>query len=750
MKKKKMLTLITCLCLVAAGCGSEVAQTSGSATQAPASQTTQEVKNETTPATSASATATPATAASGTNTSTPTPASTSAPVDTTDVPTAPAESTPELTADAEDNSQSITSSFSITTEDGKYTKDGNTYTITAAGTYTLSGLLTEGCIVINATNDDKVNLDLNGVKITNSTTAPIVALKADKVKIKSVEGTYNEIIDSRSAKSDDEDDDDANAAIFAKCDLDLTGKGSLVVSSTYNNGIQSKDSISVKNVTLKITAANNALRGNDSVEIESGDLVLIAQGGDGIKTSNSDISSKGNQRGTVSILGGNVDIYACCDGISAAYDVDIQTEGNVNIFTDKYSEYAGSKVQSGTDFYMVVPSSIYTSTSAFYAYFYNDDYSAGVWKQAVYDTMISSGRSRYYGMLLSAPSGYENVQFFKFKNGTTPSTDSYLGATTGDTFNTAKNAFLISSVDSSSLTMSGDYTQVTINKNANNAKSVYSTKGISAANAITIANATITIKCSDDGIHANNDNQLDTKEYGIGNVTIESGSITITCADDGIHADNIITVNGGTINILTSYEGIEGNVVTVNGGNTFIVASDDGINACSGSTTPLFSVNGGFVDVTTPSGDTDGIDSNGNIEVTGGLVLVKGGNSSGSVAGSIDTDGKITVTSGIVIALGGICEVPSSSVNGYVASGTSFASGKYEFKDASGNTLVSFTLDKSYQNGWFSSDRFVTGTAYTLYKDGSSVLSWTQESGTMNASSAGGFGGGPGGFGGRR
>ncbi len=751
MKKTRLLAVIACLSLVIAGCGTSTSSDNTSKDNSGSAQTTQAVSSDSSSAkatatptvasnsTSAEATATPAASSESTAAQAPTAVPTAAP---TVAPT----TAPVPAADASDNSETISESFTITTEDGKFTKSGKTYTITAAGTYTLTGLLEEGCIIVEAGDDDKVNLDLNGVKITNSTTAPIICQNADKIKIKSVEDTYNEIIDSRSAKSDDADDDEGNAAIYAECDLDLTGKGSLVVSSTYNNGIQSKDSIEIKNVTLKVTAVNNAIRGNDSVDILSGNLILIAKGGDGIKTSNSDVSSKGNQRGIVTISGGNVDIYACCEGITAAYDVVISTEGNINIYTDKYSDYTSGKVTSGSDFYIVLPTSIYTSTSEFYAYFYNDDYESGVWAKATYDSMISGGRTRYYGLKLSAPSGYANVQFFRFKTGSTPSTTSYTGVTTGDILNTSKNAFLITALDSSTSVMTGDYTQITMSSNNSSSKSVYSTKGIVADNAITISNATINIYCSDDGLHAHHDVLLETKVYGVGDITIDSGSVTINAADDGIHADNIVTVNDGTINIVTSYEGIEGNIIIINGGKTYVYATDDGLNACAGNVTPMINFNGGYIDVTTPSGDTDAVDSNGSVKMTGGLALIKGGNSNGGMAGSVDVDGTITVTGGTIIALGGICSVPSNSVNGYVATSTSFGSGTYTLKDTSGNTITGFTLNSSYSNCWITSDKLVTGTTYTLYKGDSSVLSWTQTSGIMNASSVktgmGGFGGG--------
>ena len=133
----------------------------------------------------------------------------------------------------------------------------------------------------------------------------------------------------------------------------------------------------------------------------------------------------------------------------------------------------------------------------------------------------------------------------------------------------------------------------------------------------------------------------------------------------GIKAESEINISGFTINICST---------------------DDGLNACTGDgkTSPIVNVTGGYIDVTTASGDTDGIDSNGNYVQTGGMVLVKGGSSSGNVSGSIDVDGTVTITGGTCVALGGICETPVNSVNAYVLSSVSFSSGSYSLIDASG------------------------------------------------------------------
>ena len=550
--------------------------------------------------------------------------------------------------DADNYKTEITGAFTITSGDGtSVTQNGSVYTITQAGEYTVSGLLSEGQIVVDAADDAEVTITLNGTSITCSTGSPIYIKNADNVKIKSEENTYNCVVDAREEASDDASDDAGNAAIYATCDLKFVEKGALSVTGKYNNGIQSKDDLSIKNVTIKVTAVNNAIKGNDAVDIESGEIIAISKKGDGIKTSNSSLSSKGKQKGIVTISGGNIDVYAACDGIDAAYGVDVSGDGNLNIYTDTYSEYSEEVTDSST-----------TNTSS-----------------------SNSGNS-------------------------------------------------------------------SSNSSGNSTKKSYSTKGIKADSEITISGATINISSTDDCIHANSDSGvLETGEDGKGIITVSGGSITISTGDDGIHADKELDVTDGYINVVTSYEGLEAMMLNISGGKVYVYATDDGLNACTddGSTTPLINITGGYVDVTTTSGDTDGIDSNGNYTQSGGMVLVKGGSSSGQVSGSIDVDGTVTVTGGICVALGGVCETPENSANAYVFSSLSFNAGSYSLKDASGNEVLSFTLTESYSNGWICASALTTGTEYTLYCDGNSVANWTQTSGTMGATNTGGFGGGFGG-----
>lgn len=656
--------------------------------------------------------------------------------------------------DADNYKTEITGEFSITSTDGStITQNDSVYTITQAGEYTVTGLLSEGQIVVNADDNAEITIVLNGTSITCSNGSPIYIKNADNVKIKSEENTYNCIVDARAEADDNSDNsssENGNAAIYAACDLKLVGKGALSATGNYNNGIQSKDDISIKNVTIKVNAINNAIKGNDEVAIESGEIIAISRKGDGIKTSNSSLSTKEKQKGNVIISGGNIDIYAACDGIDAAYGVDVSGDGNLNIYTDTYSDYSeavaadtsGSSASSSGS-----PISTPDSSAS------NPGSSAsnpGSSNQNQGSSSKSSSNATMMTYITTANTDNQNNS----RVGTPPDMNN---AQNNGNMGNPPDMNNSSSNSDNNPDMKGNFGgrnraangMPGNNSSGNSSKKSYSTKGIKAESEINISGAAINISSTDDGILANSDSGvLETGEDGKGIISISGGTITISTGDDGIHADKELNITDGYINVLTSYEGLEAITINISGGQSFVYAADDGINACTGdgTSTPLINITGGYVDVTTGSGDTDGIDSNGSYTQSGGMVLVKGGSSSGQVSGSIDVDGNITITGGTCVALGGICETPVNSVNAYVFSSVSFNAGSYSVKDSSGNEIISFTLNNSYSNGWICTSALTTNTEYTLYCDGSSLTNWTQSAGTMGASNAGGFGSNPGGF----
>ncbi len=662
--------------------------------------------------------------------------------------------------DAEESKVEITNEFSVINDTSKTAiidSDG-VYTITEAGEYSLSGKLVNGMVYINAASDAEVILNLNGVSMSSNVDSCIYVESASKVEISAKNGTYNEIYDTRDETFND--DTKGNAAIYSNVDLKLKGKGNLYVNSTYNNGIQTKDDLEIKNITLKVVTINNALKGNDSVTVESGNIILVSSDGDGIKTENSDISSKGNQRGNITISGGTIDIYAACDGIDASYDVIVnQIEGsdapNLNIYTANYSSYSNEVVSKSTTMYLKMSSS-YT-TYRYALYFYNDDETDGVFKDVTYKTMMSGGRnSTYYYYECDAPSNYTNVKLYAYSsNQTTNSISDYYAVSKGGTINSTYDTLQISSISNGNINYGWTIYQTTQNNGmgmpggmdqGNTNKLDYSAKGIKSENNISISAGIISISATDDSIHSNRGTTLENGSTGEGSINISGGSLTLSSKDDGVHADYILTIAGGNVTISESHEGIEGNQININGGDIKVNANDDGINAGGNYISKAIKVTGGNVDINVGSGDTDGIDSNGTYTQTGGFVISRV-QATGGGCGALDCDGTITITGGTFIGVGPIESLPSNgSINlvrfGNVSqmggpggfgmqqsssSSYSFGSGTYRVYDSSNNELFNFELSNTYTSMWIASTSFALNQSYVL-KNSSTSYSWTQSS----------------------
>ena len=108
--------------------------------------------------------------------------------------------------------------------------DGSTVTITAEGTYVLSGTLTDGQIVVEATDADKVQLVLNGVTITNNDGPAIYVKQADKVFITLAANSKN-VLEDGSTYTLEAGEDEPDAVIFSKDDLAINGTGSLSITA---------------------------------------------------------------------------------------------------------------------------------------------------------------------------------------------------------------------------------------------------------------------------------------------------------------------------------------------------------------------------------------------------------------------------------------------------------------------------------------------------------------------------------------
>lgn len=529
-------------------------------------------------------------------------------------------------------------------------------TITEGGTYEISGTLEDGQICVK-TPDEDVTLILKNVSVTSSSGSPFVILKANSVTLSLPDGTESTLTDSETYDSDED------ACLYSKADLTIEGTGTLTVNANYKNGITGKDTLTIRDSTLSVTAANHGITGKDSLTAENASLT-VQSGGDAIRSTNNEDGALG----FILLTDCTLDLTAAEDGVQAE-----------TVLTIDGGSYA----------------------------------------------IITAGGSD--------------------------------GTIDEDT----------------------------------------SAKGLKAGTQVTISGGTFDLDCCDDAIHSN------------GNVDISGGSFTLSTGGDGIHADDTVTVTNGAIDILKSYEGMEGVTVNIEGGDINIVSSDDGINAADGTSsgfkgsfpdgqnhsdgTPPPSdqdgTNGGTpptpptgqnvsdssrptppsgqdraADTNTPpapptdasgeapsdlpsmpkggfdgqqpgnaagssscsvniSGGTiridasgDGIDSNGDLNVSGGTIYVSGPTNDGDSA--LDYDGAAAITGGTIVAAGysGMAQnFGSSSTQGCILlTASSVTGGIITLTNADGNVLVEYTPEKNYNCVVVSCPELTEGGAYTL------------------------------------
>lgn len=541
----------------------------------------------------------------------------------------------------------ITLGNSITVDGAGTTVDGKIVTITRAGTYLVSGSMTDGQIIVDTTDESKVVLVLNGVSLACSDGPAVFVKTASKrVEFYTATGSVNILSDGTGYVVADEDQVEGqvypNACIYACEDLRFDGEGTLYINGNADKGVNTKDDLDIRGGTLVITSVGVGMRGNDSVTVSGGEIT-VTSGGDGIKSANIETEGKGQ----VLIENGTLYITATGDGIAAATDLTVS--GGVMVITTKDAD---SSSLSATD------------TTPTYEF-------------------------------LRGPGGMDGG----FPGGS----------------------------------MGGGMME-----EGNSNKSTISAKGLKAAGVLTVSGGKITIDAADDGVHSDDA------------VWIKDGSIHITAADDGIHADNTLTVSGGVLTVAESYEGVEANQITISGGTNRITASDDGTNANGGTSmgmgggpmggwwggdssssedteddaatgTPLLTISGGYTVVNAAG---DGIDSNGNIIMTGGTLYVYGPTNNGN--GPIDYgDGNcsMTVSGGTFLAVGSSGMADTAQNNGqavFAAYMNSIQAGTLiGIKDADGNMIAAFELPKAIASIVYSSPALVAGETYTFVYGGS-------------------------------
>ena len=229
-----------------------------------------------------------------------------------------------------------------TSTDASVRIDGQTVTITQAGTYQIAGTLDDGALIVESGENAKITLVLGGVSIKNSTGAAIQIATADDVTIELAEGTTNvlqsgEEVDIATAT---ESKEASGGALQSKADLKIKGKGSLTVLGYLNNGIHCTKDLKIKNGNISVTALGHGIKGKNSVTV-SGGTVTVTSGKDGITSD----ETENEEKGFVTIEDGEIIITSVGDGVSAETTLTV-TGGVISIISGGGSANAQQKTDN--------------------------------------------------------------------------------------------------------------------------------------------------------------------------------------------------------------------------------------------------------------------------------------------------------------------------------------------------------------------------------------------------------------------
>lgn len=260
-----------------------------------------------------------------------------------------------------------------------------------------------------------------------------------------------------------------------------------------------------------------------------------------------------------------------------------------------------------------------------------------------------------------------------------------------------------------------------------------SSKGIKSDNLITVKGGSISVNSTDHCVKSDN------------LIVIKGGEISLKSdISKGIKALGCIFVNGGNMDIDTKDEGIESKAtVTINSGNINIKSENDGINAGGGSGAQMMGhiedgdehqivINGGTVKV---DATQDGLDSNGNLYIYGGDVLINGPSRGGD--GALDCGAENVIYGGTILALGslGMAECPESgsgqNILNIALDEVQKGGSSLLITDGSGNVLYEAVSVREFQSVIFSSENITEGEEYNIYINGENKVSVIAENGVM-------------------
>ncbi|WP_435925862.1 carbohydrate-binding domain-containing protein [Paenibacillus sp. DYY-L-2] len=611
------------------------------------------------------------------------------------------------TAWSADNSTMIQMAGTSATVTGSGAKasDGSV-TITAGGTYVLSGTLDDGQVVVNVEDKEDVHLVLNGVELHDEDSAPVYIQKAGDVILTLQDGTENVITDGDAYVYPDESTDEPNAAVFSKSDLTINGTGKLSVTGNFNDGITSKDDLKIVSGSITVQAADDGLVGRDMVAVKEGNVTVKA-GGDGIKSTNDEDAAKG----FVAIAGGTFDIEAGADGIQA--ETSLVVDGGTYTLLTGGGNTKG-EVKTG------------------------DQGQGGPW----------GGRGGQPGEPpASAPADAASAT-------TIPPAKSQpeitLAAASGDQTATATE-------ETESQSKKGLKAGGSINVNDGNFSIDSADDSVHSNSSVGIYGGTFEIATGDDGVHADAEVVIAggtiniSKSYeGVegANITVSGGETHVTATDDGVNVaggNDASSANGSATQ--DRFSETASNKLSITGGYLSVDAAGDGLDS-NGS----IEMSGGTVVVSGPTSNGNGmLDYDGTFEMSGGILAAAGSSGMAQAPSDSSSQYSIAMTFSDTQQAGTPVHLEDSQGNAILT----FAPGKNyqtvvisspDLKKGSYTLYTGGTSTGALKDGVYTGGAYSGGTKAVSFEITDSVTTWLNESGVTTGNTGNrGFGGGGGG-----
>lgn len=659
------------------------------------------------------------------------------------------------TEDETDTYDSFDAEITLKDEDTKVkgntkavTVDGNQVTITAGGTYSITGSLTDGQLLV--TGSEKVKLYCNGMQIANSSGPALVCLNEKRTILSLAKDTENRLEDGSGYSEEEISGKNVSpSALYVQDKLTINGTGSLTINGNCADGIVCKDVLKLMDGTITVQAKENGIKSKECVALFGGDVAVTA-GNDGVKATETGDVTKGFlqfENGSLSVQSGGDCLQAeslvwITDGdyslTSLGTAEDAETGDSVSA---KGIHCAGDMELGGGILTIDAPEDGIHCGGTFQMEYGTLTITSGEdGVQADGDLLQSGGQMNITTTGTVADSSKE-----EFSGGMAPGSDGnapadFSGGTPPEMpSGEAPSGNPPARPDGSNSSENGTAPIGNPSEKPDGTQPASPENNMTADNSVTTAAQTAAQPAETKGTTttAVSDTQTDTaadaSSKGIkcgGNLTMSGGNCTVNATDHAVHASGTAEFSGTDLDLTSDNKGISAH------GNLTVSDGNITIQRC-----------------------TEGIESKAEMEIAGGTIRILDASNDGLNTGGNEGSHAMTISGGTLLALSskGMMEYPENGC--LVATNCSAAAGDtISIVDDDGNVLVSLISPKAVSDviygigdGDASSYQIVTGGTLSSstpnadgYAEGGTLTGGTSV--TANGGSGSQFGGGnPGG-----